>query len=244
MLAVLCLLSWTSASVAEPVRVAVASNFVQTAQQLRQAFAEVEQRSVVLSVGSTGRLYAQIRQGAPFALFLAADSERPLRLANEREGGPRPVTYALGRLVLWWPQRPEGLPMAEGLQQLQFHTMALANPRIAPYGLAAQQSLQQLGLWPVARRVVRGESVSQALQFVQRGEAQLGWVAYAQMRQLAIDPQTYWRVPASLHAPIVQQALLLQPQGEDFLAFMVSEAGREIIAQAGYGLPGETDLVQ
>lgn len=238
-----CLLAGLAGATARAeTTVAVASNFTGPAGDLARAFADSTGHQVVLVFGSTGRHFAQIANGAPFAAFLAADEERP-RLLEEQGlalAGTR-FTYAVGRLVLW-SARPEvvdaqGAVLAKG----SFTHLALANEKLAPYGLAARQVLEGAGLWAdLQPRLVRGENISQTFQFVQSGNAELGFVAYSQYRVLpAAATGSVWLVPAALHQPIRQQAVLLRddPVARAFLDFLKSPAARGIITGYGYDLP-------
>ncbi len=223
-------------------RIAVAANFAPALRALTEAFEARRGGRLAIVVGSTGKLYAQIHHGAPFDALFAADEQRPARL--EREGRARPgsrFTYALGRLALWSPEAGrvdgEGRVLREG----DFRHLAIANPRLAPYGLAARQALQALGLWQRLRpRLVRGENVGQALQFVRSGNAQLGFVALSQVRRPGQAASgSLWVVPEGLYAPVVQQALPLtdNPLAAQFLRFVRGPQGRAIIASFGYQLP-------
>ncbi len=234
---------WVSPSVwAGNLRVAVASNFSGAMKALAERFEQHTGQEVKLLFGSTGKHYAQIRNGAPFDLFFAADIERPRRL--EREGvalsGTR-FTYAVGRVVLWSPR--EGFVDGEGLvlQKGAFRHLALANPRLAPYGKAAEQILRRLGLWgTLKRRTVRGENIAQALHFVRSGNAELGFVAYSQIKALEGRlPGSFWVPSQSLYTPIEQQAVLLRekPTAREFIAFVKGAEAREIIQGFGYGTP-------
>lgn len=225
------------------VRVAVAANFLTTARVLAAGFEKSGGEPVVFSFGSTGQLAAQIRHGAPFDVFLAADAERPRLL--EREGfaviGSR-FTYAIGRLVLW-SAKPGYVDGAGGvLRTGRFEHLAIANPRTAPYGTAARQVLKALGLWGSLReRLVLGENISQTYQFVVSGNAPLGFVALSEVvgRPAA---GSRWLVPQSLYGPIEQQAVLLTHAGDRagarrFLAYLRSDAGTTAIERFGYGVP-------
>lgn len=224
------------------VRVAVASNFFTTAQALALAFERRGVHQVILSPGATGRHYAQIVHGAPFDVFLAADAERPRKL--EKAGlaikGSR-FTYAVGRLVLW-SLRP-GFVDGKGkiLATERFAHLALANPRLAPYGRAAKETLQCLGLWKrLQPRLVQGENAAQAFHFVTSGAAQLGFAAASQIVSLkAGEKGSFWRVPRHCHGPILQQAVVLHDTAaaQAFAAFLRNPAARAIIKARGYDLP-------
>lgn len=222
--------------------IAVAANFAPAARALAERFAAGGDAPLVLAFGSSGKLYAQVVNGAPYAAFLSADAERPGRLEAEGRtvAGSR-FTYALGRLVLWSRDPALVDDRGEVLRRGEFRRIAIANPRLAPYGAAAREVLRGKGAWEALQgRVVRGESVGQALQFVRSGNAELGFVARAQLRALGVEAGgSAWEVPAALHAPIVQQAVLLDddPTARAFLAFVRGEQGRAVIASLGYGLP-------
>jgi molybdate transport system substrate-binding protein len=226
---------------AETVRIAVASNFATLARQLATDFEADHPYRVVLSVGATGKHYAQIVNGAPFDVFLAADSARPERL--EREGRSVPgsrFVYAVGELVAWAPRLP-GLEFPAALLDDSADRIAIANPRLAPYGRAAQEVLQALGAWDALRpKIVRGENVGQALQFVHSGNADVGLVAHAQLRALdGSATGSHWVVPRHLYSPIEQQAVLLRDHAAPraFLAYLRSDEARALIRAGGYRTP-------
>lgn len=223
------------------VRVAVASNFRAAATELANHFKDHHPHQAVLAFGSTGKHYAQIVNGAPFDVFLAADSERPRRLQDAGFGiaGTR-FTYARGQLALWSvdPERvdSEGAVLRSG----QFRHLAIANPALAPYGRAARQSLQHLGVWDaIEPRLVMGENVAQAFQFVGSGNAELGLVAWPQVLQHGKG--SWWRVPAEYHEPIEQQALQLveSKEASAFIDFLRSEPAAAVIRAHGYGVPDD-----
>ncbi len=224
------------------VRVAVAANFAAAHEELVSRFEANSGIEVETSLGSTGQLYAQIVNGAPYDVFLAADAARPERL--EREGLVEPgsrFTYAVGRLALYTrdgqlTDSPESWLRAESFQHL-----AIANPAIAPYGAAAEQALEQLGLWNLLEtRLVKGESIGQAFQFVESGAAEAGLVALSQV--VDKEASTYWIVPRELHQPLLQDAVLLRTGTRnratgEFLEFLMSEEARQVLSHYGYELP-------
>lgn len=224
------------------IRVAVASNFQPAMSEISERFEARTGRKVSLGFGSTGKHFAQIENGAPFAAFLAADATHP-RLLEEHGltvPGSR-FTYALGELVLWSPE-PGSLDAPEAvLARGDFRHLAIADPELAPYGTAARQVLEALGLWDeLATRLVRGENVGQAFQYVASGNAELGFVAYSQV--LTGDRAatgSMWRVPRSLYEPIEQQAVLLVENevARELLDFIASDEGRAIVRRHGYALP-------
>ncbi len=260
-----------------PLRVAVASNFAPTAQALGRLFTEQTNQPVAFSNGSTGGLFAQIIQGAPFEVFMSADAARPRELAhrglivdNTRQ------TYALGRLVLWSAVHegrvlPQGLlanevvglappatapaldspwwadPHARCRDALvtsakgRVARVAIANPVLAPYGLAAQQAIEHLG-WrqSLAPRLVQGANIAQAFHMVATGNADFGFVALSQLLDGARPGVCRWLLPQALHAPIEQQLVVLgaaKPSAQQFARFVRSDLARQLIAAAGYALP-------
>lgn len=227
---------------AAELRVAAASNFTRAMTAIARVFEQNTQHRVLLSFGSTGKHYAQIRNGAPFDAFFAADARRPELL--EQEGLAIPgsrFTYALGKVVLWSPQVDYVDKDGEILALGQFRHLAIANPRLAPYGVAAQQILQARGLWDeLSQRLVRGENMGQAFQFVKSGNAELGFVAWSQLLLPGHPVEgSYWDVPQSLYRPIEQQAVLLKDNdaARAFISFMRSEEIIKIIQEHGYDTP-------
>jgi len=226
---------------AEQVRLAVAANFLATAKALAPRFEKQYGHHLSISGASTAKLYAQIVNGAPYDVLLAADQKHPLKLeqAGKVVAGTRFV-YATGRIVLW---SSEAKPLdANSLDNKTTSRLAIANPRTAPYGRAAQQTLQAMGLWQVLRpKLVQGESVAQAFQFVATGNAQLGIVALSQVLNPAnrYNQKYYWLVPEIYYAPLLQEAVLLE-HGRDnaaakqFLQFLRSEAAVNIMRSYGY----------
>lgn len=242
LLLLMALLGVAAAVRAAEVGIAVAANFAAPMRVLAPAFEHATGHRAVVAIGSTGGLYAQIRNGAPFDVLLSADDETPARL--EREGmavaGSR-FTYATGRLVLWSAQAGLVDPQGAVLRSPGAQRLALANPRLAPYGAAAVQTLTALGLWDGWRpRVVQGDNIAQTHAFVVSGNAPLGFVALSQvMRDGRIASGSGWVVPAGLHAPIRQDAALLL-RGRDNAAaralmdFLRSDAAAAVIRAHGY----------
>lgn len=229
-----------SVSAAE-IRVAVASNFHATLRVLAAEFERHSGHSVVAISGSSGKHFAQIVNGAPFDIFLAADSERPRKLLTKAQfAGAQLKNYAIGRLVLWRP----GVVSAKQAELAlfdDFNYLALANPLLAPYGAAAQDVLASLSLIERTKKHwVVGENVSQAFQFVASGNAELGFVAESQLLAFrAIQPQDFWRVPKHLYPPIEQTAVLLSenPSSTAFYNFLSSDQALRIISENGYDKP-------
>ncbi|MGD9547340.1 MAG: molybdate ABC transporter substrate-binding protein [Candidatus Krumholzibacteriia bacterium] len=225
---------------------AVATNFRSCLEVLSAAFHAETGHSVTISSGSTGQLHAQILNGAPFTVFLAADSARPLDLENRGAilPGSR-FTYAEGRLAL--VSREQSFAAATDPCSLltlgEYARLAIANPELAPYGRAAVEALSGLGLGESSGdRLVTGQNVGQALQFVASGNAELGLVAWSQALDLPGEGWLRWLVPDSLHAAIVQQAVLL-PAAEgdaaalEFAAFLTGPTACRIIGEYGYAVP-------
>jgi molybdate transport system substrate-binding protein len=227
---------------ADEVKVAVASNFRETLTAVTVRFEQRSGHEVTLISGSTGKHYAQIVNGAPFDAFFAADAQRPRLLEQQRRivAGSR-FTYAVGKLVLWSPQDHLVDPDGEVLRSGSFHHLAIANPELAPYGAAARQLLQALGLWEsLAGKLVRGENIGQVYQFVFSGNAELGLVARAQMTLPGRSSMgSAWEPPQTLYDPIEQQAVLLRdtPSGRALAAFMQDEEARALIRSYGYDVP-------
>lgn len=226
------------------VSVAVAANFSAPMRKIAQLFEQETGHRVVLSSGSTGGLHVQIRHGAPFQVLVAADASTPLKIENEGLGvaGSR-FTCAIGRLVLW-SLRPDFVDgQGDVLRRGEFERLAIANPKLAPYGVAALETLNRLGvLQRVQPRLVRGENISQTYQFVATGNAELGLVA---MSQVVADGKIVsgsgWIIPADLHAPIRQDAILLtagkdHPAAIALMSFLRGDKARTVIRSFGYDL--------
>ena len=228
------------AAAADEIRVAVATNFSATMDALVALFEHESEHTVVLSAGSTGNHYAQIRNGAPFDAFFAADAERPTLLDQQgiAVAGSR-FKYAVGRLVLWSPRPNFVDDDGRVLQSGDFRFLALANPDLAPYGAAAREVLLARDLWSsLQSKLVRGQDIGQTYSFVYTGNAELGFVAYSQLKQPGEEiVGSYWLVPESLHQPIEQEAVLLRdvPAARELVEFVKTPAAREVIRSYGYG---------
>lgn len=241
LLFILCVLITPPPLQAATVNVAVASNFAATLRLLATAFNRESGHQLRISSASTGKLYAQIVQGAPYDVFLAADSDRPERLVHSGLAvADSRFTYARGRLLLWGPRSGFAGDGAEILTQGRFRHLAIANPKTAPYGVAARQTLESLDLWEaIEPRLVRGENIGQAFQYVASGAAELGLVSRSQPTALNAGAGYGWPVPSHLHTPIRQQAVLLMrgadnPAATTFLTFLRSDTAAALIAEAGY----------
>jgi len=238
----LALWSGGTDAISDEVRAAVASNFSVAMKALTVEFEKTTAHHVVLSFGSTGKHYAQIKNGAPFDVFLAADAARPALLENQgiANAGSR-TTYARGKLVLW-TSKPDVNDVQDILLNSQdVRHLALANPKLSPYGMAAQQAMVELNVWPkLQAKIVRGENIAQTFQFVHSGNAELGFVAYSQVVNPKRSVQgSFWMPPQSLYSPIDQQAVLLNDKqaSKDFLKFLDGSLARQIIQNYGYDLP-------
>ncbi|WP_310613571.1 molybdate ABC transporter substrate-binding protein [Limnohabitans sp.] len=248
MLAIVSSLFFVAAQAGE-VTVAVAANFTAPMQKIAQAFEQDTGHKAQLAFGATGKFYAQIKNGAPFDVLLAADDETPARL--EKEGlavaGSR-LTYATGRLALW--SKSSSLVDDQGdvlrgnrFEKLGIHKIALADPKLAPYGAAAMEVMTHLGVWPAVKtKLVQGESIGQTYQFVSTENAQLGFVALSQISfDGRITQGSAWVVPQSMHTPLKQDAVLLNA-GKDnaaaiaLLKYLQADKAKTIIRQYGYAL--------
>jgi molybdate transport system substrate-binding protein len=224
---------------AAEVKVAVAANFTATAKEIGALFERKTGHKALFSFGATGQLFAQISQGAPFEVFLAADQETVTKAGAEGHGiAATQFTYALGRLVLF----SKGNDAANGegaLKHPQFAKLAIANPAAAPYGAAAVQTLKALGVYDaLAPRIVQGQNISQTYQFVDTGNAELGFVALSQV--IGDGAGSRWVVPQNLYAPIRQDAILLKvgaasAAASEFMAFLKGPEAPVVKQKFGYG---------
>ena len=233
---------------ADELRIAVATNFADTLDDLINVYLDNNNKSnttstaeeIFISSGSSGKLYAQIVNGAPFDIFLSADSARPASLEEQGIGAPNSrFTYALGQLVLWSPDAGVISLQAPYIDVAAIRFLAIANPKLAPYGMASMQTLESLGAWQELRdKLVRGENINQAFLFVSSGNANAGLIALSQLiRTQQPDAGSYWLVPETMHKPIVQQALVLDKSAYAFANFVQSEIAKNIIQQRGYKTP-------
>lgn len=239
-LTALCLPLGTPA-LAGDVQVAVAANFTEPAKEIAAAFEKKTGNHIVMSFGSSGAFYSQIQQGAPFEVFLSADSERPTKLEAENFGvkGSRFV-YAYGTLALW--SATPGLVDNKGavLKKGNFQHIAIADPAAAPYGLAAVETMKKLGLYDaLSPKIVKGSSIAQTYGFIDSGSAELGFVALSQVYKQ--NKGSRWNVPAADYTPIDQQAILLNPGANDpvakaYIAFLKSPEAVKIIKSYGYAV--------
>lgn len=233
-----------SAVQAAEVQVAVAANFTAPMQTIAAEFEKDTGHRAVLSFGSTGKFYAQTRNGAPYEVFLSADDSTPARL--EREGAAVPgsrFTYAIGKLVLWSAKPGYVDAQGEVLKRAEFQHLALPNPKLAPYGAAAIEVMRGMGVLEAAEpRFVLGENLPQAYQFVLSGNAELGFLALAQIvKDGKLIEGSTWQVPADRHAPLRQEAVALagasgNPAAAALLDYLKGAKARETIRSFGYDL--------
>jgi molybdate transport system substrate-binding protein len=234
-------------AVAEPLAIAAASDLTYVIDELNAAFRkEAPDADIKVSLGASGNFYAQIKNGAPFQVFMSADLRYPQQLAKEGAAdGATLFTYALGRLAMWTTD--PRLDLRQGLRILndaRVTRVAIANPETAPYGRAAKAALEHLGYWDVVKgKLVTGENIAQTAQFVQTGNAQLGFVSYATVMAPRLKGAgSYYLVPEAGLAPI-EQGAVVTARGKDsalaarFMRFLRGEAARAILQRHGFGLP-------
>lgn len=228
---------------ADEVQVAVAANFTAPMQKIAAEFEKDTGHKVLPSFGSTGKFYAQIKNGAPFEVLLAADDETPIKM--EKEGSAiagTHFTYAIGKLVLWSPKPGYVDNKGEVLKSGSFQHLALANPKLAPYGAAAIEMLTKTSLLPkVQDKLVQAENIAQAYQFVSTGNAELGFVALSQVLKEGKVEGSYWPVPSSLYTQIRQDAVVLEkgkdkPAASALMKYLKGDKAKAIIKRFGYDL--------
>ena len=232
---------------ADQIRIAVASNFYPTMKEIIKQF-ELDaidsflEAKIILIPGSSGKHYAQIINGAPFDLFFSADTLRPAQLEQKEVfNNSSRFTYALGKLVLWSPNNSFIDSEGQILYDNDFRFLAIANPKISPYGLAAKETLVSMNLWQdMNQKLVRGENIAQTFQFVSSRNSEIGFVSFSQIRNPNNNMKgSFWEVPQSLYGPIEQQAVLLRDSklGRDFMKFIKTKKALDIISKYGYDLP-------
>ncbi|MBC7609666.1 MAG: molybdate ABC transporter substrate-binding protein [Polaromonas sp.] len=241
----LLMLAGSAAALADEVQVAVAANFAVPMKQIAEYFEKETGHKALLSVGATGKFYAQITNGAPFDVFLSADDETPAKL--EKQGfavaGSR-FTYATGRLVLWSAKPDFVDAKAAVLLRGDFKHLAIAAPKLAPYGAAAMETLEKIGLLGMLQpKIVQGESIGQTFSMISTSNAELGFIAlsqvYADNASGGFKSGSGWVVPANLHSPLLQDAVLLtrakaKPAAAQLMTFLKSEQARAVIRSFGY----------
>lgn len=237
-------LVFVGSALADEVQMAVASNFTAPIQAIAPAFEKATGHTMTAAFGATGQLYAQIKHGAPFEVFLAADDSTPNKLENEGEtvAGSR-FTYATGALVLWSANEGYIDGSDAALKANEFQHLSIANPKAAPYGLAATQVLEKLGLTEAIKpKLVEGQNITQAHQFISSGNAELGFIALSQVyREGKITSGSAWMVPEDLHDPIHQDAVILKkgennPAAAALVEFLKGPEAARIIESFGYQL--------
>ena len=241
---VLPILGASSSAQAAEVSVAVAANFAAPMQQIAAEFEKETGHKVLTSTGATGKFYAQIQNGAPFEVLLSADDETPAKLVKEGAAiSGSQFTYAIGKLVLWSAKPGFVDDAGEVLKKGGFKHVALANPKLAPYGAAAVDTMKALGVYDALQpKFVQGENIAQTHQFVVTGNAELGFVALSQVLKGGNIDGSAWIIPGNLYNPIRQDAVLLA-KGKDrsaaiaLLNFLKGEAAQTVIKSFGYALP-------
>ena len=223
---------------ADAVNVAVAANFTDTAKELSRVFRERTGHDAILSFGSSGQLYTQIKEHAPFEVFLSADEERPKKLVSEGLAlGNEGFVYAIGKLVLW-SKATAFVKNEETLKRNMFSKIAIANPAVASYGVAAVEVMKALGVYETLQpKIVQGNSIAQVFQFVNTDNAELGFIALSQIPNQ--KEGSWWVVPEKLYKPIRQGAVLLKAgeksdAAKSFITFLKSPLARSIIQKSGY----------
>lgn len=226
---------------ADKARIAVAANFIKTVKQLKTDFEKHSSHSLLLSSGSSGKLYAQIINGAPFDIFLSADIDRPEKLEKTEFALPKTrFTYALGKLILWTGNQKLKQTDHTILKSKSIKRLAIANPKTAPYGVAALEVINTMKVGKLLeKKLVYGENITQTYQFIATGAAQAGFISSSQLS--STKTANIWIVPEDMYAPIRQQAILLKksqnnPAARAFYTYLKSPAARTIIQQNGYGL--------
>ena len=243
---VLALVAMTAAipALADDVNVAVAANFTAPMKQIAADFEKDTGHKAILSFGSTGKFYTQIREGAPFQVFFAADDETPARI--EKEGGAvagTRMTYAIGKLVLWSKQSGVVDDKGEVLKSGKAERIAIADPKLAPYGAAAVETMTKMGVYEQLKgKIVQGESIGQAYQFAASGNAPMGFVALSQVyADGKLKEGSAWIVPADLYSPIRQDVLVLEkgkdnPAAKALVEYIKGDKARAVIKSFGYDL--------
>jgi len=236
---VMIVASMSALARAAEVKVAVAANFTEPVKEIGALFEKATGHKAVFSFGPTGGLYNQITQAAPFEVFLSADDTTPAKAIKEGHGVEKTsYTYATGKLVLF--SKTEGLKLGEqALKDGKFEKLAIANPKTAPYGTAAVETMQKLGVYDALKgKIVEGNNIAQTYQFVDTGNAEVGFIAYSQVALKSGGSR--WEVPANLHNTIAQDAVLLKTGANNeaakaFLAFLKGPEARKVIQKYGYG---------
>jgi len=238
------LLTLVSTVHAGEVSVAVAANFTTPMKQIAQAFEKDTGHKLTLAYGATGKFYAQIKNGAPFDVLLAADNTTPAKLISENAAiAGSQFTYAMGKLVLWSAKPAIVDQGGQVLKNGGFDHIAIANPKVAPYGAAALEVMKSLGVHDALQsKMVTGENIAQTQQFIHSGSALLGFIALSQVLKDGKIEGSAWIVPSKLYTPILQDVVVLQkgkdkPAATDFLKYLQTKKAQTIITSFGYELP-------
>ncbi len=229
-----------NAAKATEIRIATAANFYPTLKKIKQSYEEITKNKVTIIRGSTGKLYAQIIRGAPYDIFFSADSARVDKLVKQGKAlefveNKKSYIYATGALALWQPGADSSQQLRALLMNGEFNKLAIANPKTAPYGKASIEALKTMELYDeIKDKLVYGENISQTLQFVQSGAAELGFVA-----RPYVNNEIHWEIDSYLHRPIRQKVVLLKQAkqievAKEFLQYLQSPAIRKIIISDGY----------
>jgi molybdate transport system substrate-binding protein len=244
LIAMFMLVIWFSPAMADEVRVAVAANFTAPMQRIATGFELATGHRLILSFGSTGKFYAQIRNGAPFDVLLSADVTTPAKLEDEGNAvsGSR-FTYAAGKLALWSPKPSVVDKSGKVLANGKFRHLALANPKLAPYGAASVDAMKALGVYENLKdKFVLGENLPQVYQFVASGNAELGFIALSQIFQNGHYLEgSFWILPENLYPPVKQDAITLtqgknKPAVDAFMSHLKGKEAKDIIKSYGYGI--------
>ncbi|WP_194788474.1 molybdate ABC transporter substrate-binding protein [Pseudomonas sp. UFMG81] len=235
-------LIFVNSALADEVQVAVAANFTAPIQAIAKDFEKDTGHKLVAAYGATGQFYAQIKNGAPFEVFLAADDSTPAKLEQEKQIVPGSrFTYAIGTLALWSAKPGYVDAKGEVLKNNDFKHLSIANPKAAPYGLAATQVLDKLKLTEATKaKIVEGQNITQAFQFVSTGNAELGFVALSQIyKDGKVSEGSAWIVPAELHEPIRQDAVILEkgkdnPAAKALVDYLKGPKAAAVIKSYGY----------
>jgi molybdate transport system substrate-binding protein len=242
----LALLAAAVSAQADEVQVAIAANFTAPMKEIATAFEAATGHKVISAFGSTGKFYSQIKNGAPFEVLLAADSDTPKKLESEGSAvaGTR-FTYAIGKLVLW-SAKPDFVDgKGEVLKTGKFEHLSIANPKLAPYGAAGVEVMKKKGVFEALEpKLVQADNIAQAFQFVQSGNAELGFVALSQVIDVKsgkIGSGSGWIVDPKLYSPIRQDAIVLlkgegKPAAKALMKFLKGDKAKAIIKAFGYGL--------
>jgi molybdate transport system substrate-binding protein len=225
---------------AAEIKIAVSANFKPAMQEIQKAYEAKSHNTLSVNYGSTGKFYTEIKTGFPFEVFLAGDNEHPEKLEKDQLAveGTR-FTYAIGQLVLWSPKAGVVDDKGEVLKG-DFKKLAMPNPKLSTYGVAAEEVLKNLQLSEkVAARLVLAEHSLQAYQFVSSGAVEMGFVGLVELKAQETIPGSYWMIPANLYSPLEQQAILLKkgqgnPAAQDFLEYLKSKESRAVIEKFGY----------